>query len=134
MDATGRRLFLLLVLAQAAHSLEELVFRLYDVLAPARFLAGLAGDDPAVGFAVVNAAVVLLGVWCYLARVRPGRPSARAWAWGWTVVELANGVGHALLALGRGGYFPGLVTAGPLLAVAVALALNLGRRRPAAAG
>lgn len=33
--------FLALILAQACHSVEEYVFRLYDVFPPARFVSGL---------------------------------------------------------------------------------------------
>jgi len=33
--------FLALIVAQAAHSIEEYVFRLFEVLAPARFISGL---------------------------------------------------------------------------------------------
>ena len=43
--------FLLLVVAQAAHSVEEYVTRLYADFAPARFVSTLVSDDPATGFA-----------------------------------------------------------------------------------
>jgi hypothetical protein len=41
--------FLILILTQAAHSVEEYVFRLYDVLAPARFISGLFSADLPTG-------------------------------------------------------------------------------------
>ena len=41
----------MLILAQAAHSTEEYVFRLFDVFAPARFVSSLVSDNLAVGFA-----------------------------------------------------------------------------------
>ena len=116
------RLFFWLIAAQAAHSLEEYAFRLYDVLAPARWISRVVGgSDPALGFAIANTAIVLLGVWCAVARVRPAHPSAAAWMWSWTALEGANGAGHLLLAAGAGGYFPGAFTAPLLLALAVAL-------------
>jgi hypothetical protein len=124
VDAKARTALGLLIAAQAAHSVEECVFRLYDVFPPSRFVAGLFSRDPAVGFALGNVVIVLFGVWCYLARVRPSHPSARAYAWFWTVLETANGCGHLLIAASRGGYFPGVATA-PLL---VGLALYLGSR------
>jgi hypothetical protein len=34
--------------------------------------------------------------------------------WLWTILELLNGMSHWAIALSRGGYFPGIVTA-PLL-------------------
>jgi hypothetical protein len=41
MTPQSRRAFLVLILAQAAHSTEEYVFRLFDVFAPARFVSSL---------------------------------------------------------------------------------------------
>src|SRR4051794_28979026 len=106
--------FLLLVLAQACHSVEEYVFRLWERLPPARYVSELAAIDPAAGFAVVNSGLVAFGLWCWAMPVRRGWPSARAFAWGWAGIETANACAHAALAAGAGGYFPGLYTA-PLL-------------------
>jgi hypothetical protein len=131
MPAAARLLFAALVLAQALHSVEEYAFRLWEVLAPARWVATRLLADPALGFAIANAAIVAFGVWCYAARVRPGHPSARAFAWGWALVEGANGAGHLVLARTAGGYFPGAATAVLLLVIAIALGLSL--RRGAAA-
>lgn len=117
--------FLLLVLAQAAHSVEEYATRLYDVFAPARFASSLVSSDLAVGFAVLNTALVAFGLWCWAVPVRSHWPSARGIAVGWAAVELANGAGHLLLAAARGGYFPGAATAPLLLAGAGWLAFQL---------
>lgn len=121
----SRWAFLALIAAQAAHSIEEYVFRLFDVFAPARFVSGLVSSDLGVGFAVANVALVLFGLWCYVARIRTGHPSGAAFAWFWTVLEVANGTGHSVLALSRGGYFPGVATAPVLLGVAAYLAFRL---------
>ena len=102
MDSRTRLAFLVLVIAQAAHSVEEYMFKLYDVFAPARFVSGLVSDDLPVGFAVVNLGVVAFGIWCYLARVRPAHVSALQWVWLWVIVEGANGLAHSAIALGRG--------------------------------
>lgn len=110
MDRRTRSAFLLLVLAQAAHSVEEYVTRLYETFAPARAVSVLVSDDPATGFVVVNASLVAFGLWYWWR-------STRGLAWAWSVLALANGSGHVLLALVRGGYFPGVVTA-PLLVLA----------------
>ena len=67
--------FLALILAQTSHSVEEHFFRLYDVLAPARHVSSLFGVDRQIGFVVVNAALMLFGLWCWQARVGPGRGS-----------------------------------------------------------
>jgi hypothetical protein len=125
MDSRIASAFLLLVCAQVAHSIEEYVFRLYDVFTPARVVSGLFSSDLGTGFAIANLLIVAFGFWCYFARVRPLRPSARSWIWPWIVVEAANGVGHPAMALARGGYFPGVATAPLLLIVAAYLAWRL---------
>jgi hypothetical protein len=125
-----RRLFLGLIVVQAAHSVEEYLFKLYDVLAPARFLSGLLTDNLAVGFAIANTCLVQLGLWCYLARVRTSRRSGRAWAWFWAMLEGANGATHLTFAAGARGYFPGAAAAPALLALSVALSLSLARSAP----
>lgn len=128
MDARSRTTFLLLIVAQAAHSVEEYVFHLYDVFLPARVISGLFGNDLAFGFAVFNVALVLFGVWCYFARVRPSHPSARQWMWPWVIVETSNGIVHPAVALWRGGYFPGVITAPVLLVLACYLGSRLIRQ------
>lgn len=125
MSRQSRWAFLALMVAQAAHSIEEYIFRLYDVFAPARFVSGLVSTNPGVGFALANAALVLFGLWCYVARVRPAHPSAPIFAWFWTVLELTNGTVHSVVALSRGGYFPGVATAPVLLGVSAYLAFRL---------
>jgi hypothetical protein len=122
MDHRSRVLFLVLIAVQAAHSAEEYVFRLYDVLASARAIGDWVGfgNRPA-GFIIFNAALLLFGLWCWLARVRPGRTGAHGLAWFWALLETANGVGHVAFALEAGGYFPGLATALVLLPAALAL-------------
>jgi Protein of unknown function with HXXEE motif len=132
MDGRARGAFLALILSQAAHSVEEYALRLFDVFAPARFVSSLVGEDRATGFLLVNLGLVLFGLWCWAARVRPGRPSARPLAWFWAVLELANGAGHLVLAAGQGGYFPGAATAPLLLGVAGYLVVRLSRATPTA--
>jgi hypothetical protein len=119
MAPRTRTAFLGLMLLQAAHSLEEYILGLYDVFAPARFASSLVSDDLALGFALLNVAIVAFGFWCYLSRVRPGRASARTWVWLWILVSLGNGVIHSTMAVARGAYFPGVATA-PLLFVLAA--------------
>jgi uncharacterized protein with HXXEE motif len=123
-------LFLALMLAQAAHSIEECRFRLFDVWPPARWVASLVSSDLPLGFAVANVLLVLFGFGCYLVSGRAGRRSATAWAWFWTVLEAANGIGHLAVAAARGGYFPGAATTPFLLAISAWLGITLsaGRR------
>ncbi len=124
-DRATRALFLALIAAQAAHSLEEYCFRLYDRLAPARMVSEALGFDRATGFALANTALILFGLWCYFARVRSGHRHWRGFAWFWALLESANGLGHGALALAAGGYFPGLATAPLLLALGLLLARRL---------
>jgi hypothetical protein len=122
-----RTIFLAMILAQAVHSVEEYVFRLYDVLAPARYVSSLFGVDRQIGFVIVNSALVLFGLWCWWARVRPGRGGWRGLAWFWAFLEVANGSAHLALAALAGGYFPGLATAPLLLGLGGWLAWRLSR-------
>ncbi|HEY5721013.1 MAG TPA: HXXEE domain-containing protein [Allosphingosinicella sp.] len=128
MSPRARNLFLLLILAQALHSVEEYHFRLFDRLAPARFIADAVGFDRPLGFAIANIALVAFGLWCWIARVGPGRRSARAFAWFWALLECANGLAHVALAAAAGGYFPGLATAPLLLGLGLSLIVLLVRR------
>jgi hypothetical protein len=125
--------FGLLILAQAAHSMEEYAGRLWESFPPARFVSGLVSGDLRLGFLALNVALVTFGVWCYLWPVSRRWRSARAVALGWAVVELINGVGHPLWTLRQGGYTPGVATALLLFVLAVALLVQLPRRMAAQA-
>ena len=131
--------FLALVLAQTAHSLEEYYGRLWEVFPPATFLTGLVSEDREFGFIVINAGLVLFGLWCAAWPVRMQWPVAKGFIGFWIVIELINGVGHPLWSIARGGYTPGVVTAVPLFFVALYLCWTLVRtpqpvRNPARAG
>lgn len=130
MKLRVENIFLALILAQAAHSVEEYVFRLYDVLAPARYVSSLFGVDRQIGFVVVNTMLVLFGLWGWNRTRRSGRA---ALAWFWALLEIANGIAHLALAAMAGGYFPGLATAPLLMALGGWLAFGLARRLPGVA-
>jgi Protein of unknown function with HXXEE motif len=123
VETRQRLVFLCLVLAQGAHSVEEYRNRLYEVFAPARAVSLLVADDAVAGFIIFNMVLVLLGLWCWALPVRLGWPSARGLVWFWTILELANGIGHLGLALARRGYFPGAATAPLLVALAAWMAV-----------
>ena len=124
------RLFGLLVAAQAAHSIEEWAFGLYDSFPPARFVTGLVAADRERGFVVVNVALVAFGAWCLVEPVRRGWPSSRAIVAGWSVVETANGIGHLLWSVIQRSYTPGVATAPVLLVLGVALLRRLSPSQP----
>jgi hypothetical protein len=121
----SRLLFLLLVAAQLAHSVEEYLTRLFEVFAPARFVSGLVHSDLAVGFVTINAIVVGIGIASYVGPVRSGREAARLVAWLWVVIELVNGVAHIALAALARGYFSGAITAVVLVGTSACLAFSL---------
>jgi hypothetical protein len=106
----------LLILAQAAHSIEEYYGRLWETFPPARFVAGLISQDLELGFLVANVVIATFGVWCFLWPVSRSWRSATAIAFVWAVIELINGIGHPLWALRQRGYAPGVATA-PILLV-----------------
>jgi hypothetical protein len=60
-----------------------------------------------------------------VAFVRPGHGAARGVAWFWTLLEFGNGIGHSVLALSQGDYFPGVGTAPLLLGVSSYLSIRL---------
>jgi hypothetical protein len=113
--------FLALVITQAAHSTEEYVGHLYEVFAPARFVSGLFSGDPERGFLFVNVSLVLFGLWCVLWPVRRRWPMALPLARVWIAIELVNGVGHPVWSLVARRYTPGVITAVPLLILAILL-------------
>jgi hypothetical protein len=116
-----------LVLAQAAHSTEEYVGRLWESFPPARLVSGLVSQDLERGFLILNLLLVAFGLWCWLWPVRRGWPIAVPLAWGWVVLETINGIGHPLWSLRQGGYTPGVATAPLLLVLAMNLAVSVSR-------
>jgi hypothetical protein len=121
--------FGLLILGQAAHSIEEYFGRLWESFPPARALTGLVSQDREFGFLVINVALVTFGVWCYLWPVLKRWRSATAVALGWAAIELINGVGHPLWSLRQGGYTPGVATAPILFVLSITLLAQLRTRR-----
>lgn len=115
-----------LVLAQAAHSTEEYIGRLWETFPPARFVTGLASQDHERGFIAINVALVAFGIWCFAWPIRRHSPSAVWLAWGWVIVEAINGIVHPLWALRIGAYAPGVITAPLLFVLAIALGRALG--------
>jgi Protein of unknown function with HXXEE motif len=121
-------IFAFLIAAQAAHSTEEYVTRLYEIFAPARFVSSLVSSNLSMGFLLANVALVGFGLWCWAVPVRLDRAAAARLIWFWTLLEASNGIGHLTLAATRGGYFPGAATA-PLLLLFSGWLLVLQSRR-----
>lgn len=123
MQPRRQLVFLLLVIAQAAHSVEEYVSRIYEVFPPARFVDHLISSSNVRGFVIFQTFAVLFAVWCWAFPLRLGWQSGRGFVWFWIVVELANGAGHLIATLIEGRYTPGVATAPLLLVLAVWLAV-----------
>jgi hypothetical protein len=121
--------FYALIAAQAAHSIEEYVGRLYETFPPARFVSTLISDDARRGFVIFNVALVAFGLWCSWWPVRRAWSAARGFIWFWIVIELVNGIGHPLWTLRQGRYTPGVATAPLLLALALDLLVQSVTRR-----
>lgn len=117
--------FLALVAAQATHSAEEDLGRLYDVFPPARFVSGLISHNLEIGFVIFNTALVTFGLWCLFWPVRRQWAAAVPLVWLWIIIELVNGIGHPIWSLVRLRYTPGVATAPILLGLAVYLAWQL---------
>jgi len=125
--------FSALIVAQAAHSIEEYLGRLWESFPPARFVSGMLSSDRELGFIAINTILVAFGLWCVFFPVRREWPSARGFVWFWIVLETINGVGHPAWTLRQGGYTPGVLTAPLLLVLALYLASQLrGERRAVA--
>jgi hypothetical protein len=128
--------FLVLIMVQAIHSIEEYRGRLYDVFLPARIVSGLISSNLERGFIIGNVTLVAFGVWCFLWPVRRRWVMAVGVCWLWVAIELGNGIGHSGWSIIQGGYTPGVATAPLLFVVALYLARQLRqeareRRRPA---
>lgn len=133
MGRLSRPAFVALIIVQAAHSVEEYATRLFDRLAPARFVSELFGFDRRIGFVIFNVSLVVFGLWCYFGPVSRGSRLGLTLAWFWVVLEVLNGFAHIVWAASAAEYRPGLVTAPFLVVSALFLAWNL-RQDPGAAG
>lgn len=124
MDARSRvqHAFGALVLAQAVHSTEEVIGRLWATFPLARFVSGLVSDDLASGFLFLNVCLFVFGALCYFGPVRRQWTIATPILWLWIVVETINGIGHPLWCVLQRGYVAGVITAPLLLVLALYLA------------
>jgi len=111
--------FLILVLIQGMHSVEEYLGTLWEVLPAATFLCGLISSNLETGFLVINVGLFALGLLCWLIPVRRQTALAPIVILFWIVLELMNGILHTGWALLELSYKPGLITA-PLLFVTAA--------------
>jgi hypothetical protein len=117
--------FLLLVLTQALHSIEEWIGRLWDVYPPAKFISGLISKEPRTGFLVLNVALFVFGLCSWHFSVRRNQLVTQGIFWFLIVMEIINGIGHTIWAVTELNYVPGVATAPVLFILAVSLAGQL---------
>ena len=117
--------FGLLIVLQAAHSVEEYFGRLWESFPPARFVVNLVSSNPERGFILANCVLIGFGLWCLLWPIRKRWAAATPLAWLWVGIETINGIGHPLWSIWQGGYTPGVVTAPMLLLAAGFLGVQL---------
>lgn len=122
MNKSIRVIFLLIVLVQGLHSLEEFMGKLWEVYRPAAYLSGFVSADLKTGFIIINVGLFLVLMLTWLATFSKNN-SIKVLLWFWIILELINGIGHSLWAIIERSYVPGLVTA-PILVI---LALSLAR-------
>ena len=121
MNANIKIAFLMLVLIQGVHSVEEYFGRLWEVFQPAKFLSGQVSNNLETGFLIINIGLFIFGIWSWAVPVRKDYSIARSIIWIFIVIEMINGIGHPVWAIYEMSYVPGLVTAPILLILAIYL-------------
>lgn len=126
--------FLLLGLAQALHSIEEIWFHLYDFAGKAAITASPIMSHfssfrmKADIFAILNIIIIVI----ILGSV-PFFENRHLWAvrfaWFWAIVEMLNGLMHMTVAIIFSQYFPGSLSAPLLLLIGSILLYRLGQDR-----
>lgn len=111
--------FLILVIIQTFHSIEEYTNKLYMVFKPAKVVSLLFSSDPLTGFVIVNTLIILSGFFCYFVFINRDHITSKFWITAGGIIEFGNGLGHIMISIVRHSYFPGIITAVPLLLVSV---------------
>ena len=122
MERKTTNIFLILVLLQGTHSIEEYVGHIWEVFAPARYLTGLISNNHELAFMVINIGFIVFGIFCWLFIKSKNSAMSAIIIWFWIIIELINGFGHILNAIFHREYTPGLITAPLILITALFLA------------
>lgn len=127
MDGKIRLAFLVLIVVQALHSVEEFIFKFYEVFPPMRLLYRDAPHLARPAFIISNVVLATVGVICLLRWVWPARRGARAVVWVWLGGEALNVIAHCVWATLVRGYNPGLMTGFGFVPVVIYLSYLLRR-------
>jgi hypothetical protein len=125
MERRNKIVFLILVLAQGLHSIEEYIGRLWEVFPPTKLVISLVSGNLENSFIIINVSLFIFGIWCYLVPVKREYSFSHGLVWFWIVLEMINGIGHPVWALYERAYVPGMATALLLLIISVYLSRNL---------
>lgn len=121
MNSGYKIYFLVLVLFQGLHSIEEYIGEIWMVFTPAKYLTGLISKNNEQGFIITNIIFFIFGIWCWLYPINQNKTYARTLVWIWVLIEIINGTGHSIVALNNKAYFPGVITALFLLPISIYL-------------
>ena len=125
MDNKAKITFLILVLLQGLHSVEEYVGKLWDVFPPAKYLTNLFSENNETGFLIANVGIFILGISCWLLLYSKLESTISIIIWIFIVIEIINGIGHPVWSIYQKGYTPGVISAPFLLVTALYLARQL---------
>ena len=125
MERKTTNIFLILVILQAAHSLEEYVGHLWTVFEPAKFLTGLISNNHEFAFILINIGFIVFGIFCWLFIKSTNSNISVMIIWFWIIIELINGLGHTIYAIFQKEYIPGLITAPLIFITALFLAKQM---------
>ena len=117
--------FLILVLLQGLHSVEEYIGKLWDVFPPAKYLTNLFSENNEIGFLIANVGIFIIGILCWLLLYSKFESTISIIIWIFIVIEIINGIGHPVWSIYQKGYTPGVITAPLLLVTALYLARQL---------
>ena len=125
MDNKTKITFLVLVLLQGLHSVEEYVGKLWDVFPPAKYLTNLFSENNETGFLIANVGIFILGISCWVLLYSKFESTISIIIWIFVVIETINGIGHPVWSIYQKSYTPGVITAPFLLVTALYLARQL---------
>ena len=121
MGHKTKRIFLVLVLVQGLHSIEEYIGKLWENFPPARILSSLVSENLETGFLIINIGLFIFGLWCWLFPIRRNYFYPQILIGFWIFIELINGIVHPIWTIMQKAYTPGVLTAPILLVIAIIL-------------
>ena len=127
MNDKIRAAFLVLIVVQVLHSIEEVIFEFYEVFPPMRLVYRDAPHLARPAFIISNVVLAMAGLICLTRWVWPARRGSRTVVWAWVGGEAFNVIAHCVWAALVREYNPGLVTVFGFVPVVVYLSYLLGR-------